>query len=131
MTHTPFTPAPYKLIPFDPVPFFLAIAGLAIMVNLLVLLGILLKSLDLDLVERVKIVIQAKAKAKGPDLSPSLLPRRPVDGAYEMNVGVGSSRETDRPSKRMVAMRDASEDDTGFDCHIWGPGGAAMREPTT
>ena len=88
MTHKAFRPAPYKLIPFDPVPYFLVIAGVAIIVNLLVLLAVLLKSLRPNMVEHAKKLIRPEKKQRAE--CPCYPSRGSVDGDYEMDVG-GSS----------------------------------------
>lgn len=89
MIHNPFEPAPYKLIPLDPVSFFLAAASLAIAVSLLVLLGILLKSMNLSLAEQLKKLIRPEARVPEEDLYCSA--QRFADDAYEMEIGEGST----------------------------------------
>jgi hypothetical protein len=128
MAHKSFNPAPYKLIPFDPVPFFLVIAGLAIIINSLVLLGIVLKSLNLDPAETIKKLIWS-GEGKGLK-NPCHPARRSADGEYEMDVGIGSSIGTMAPSKRAAPLRDAviDDDEPAVLGQIWGPGGAAMRD---
>jgi hypothetical protein len=125
MTHRSFDPAPYKLIPFDPVPFFLAIASLAIAVNLLVLLGILLRSLKPSLAEHVKKLMWSAGNERRKE--PYIPRERYADGAYEMDIGMGGSRGTLTPPKRTILSKNAVENDSAFLGRIWGPGGAAMR----
>lgn len=125
MTHKAFIPAPYKLIPFDPVPFFLAIAGIAIFANLLVLLGVLMRSLNLEIVQRVEALIQTRTKKR--EISPSVPVRGPVDGAYEMDVGIGGSESSGSHRRGGSLLRCLGDREAESLDHIWGPGGAAMR----
>lgn len=125
MTHGSFDMGPYKLIPFDPVPFFLAIACLAIVVNLLVLLGVLLKNLKPNLAEEFKKLICTEKKAR--EEGPCHPTQRSADGDYEMDVGVGSSATTARLPQRTIS-KDEARDDAAFLGQTWGPGGAAMRD---
>ncbi len=85
MAHRSFDPAPHKLIPFDPVPFFLAI-----------------KSLRLDLAGSVKKLIWSEEKERGEGLCCPT--QRNADGDYEMYVGLGSSRATARRPKRTALV---------------------------
>jgi hypothetical protein len=125
MTHRSFDPAPYKLIPFNPVPFFLAISSLAIAINLLVLLGILLKSLKPNLAEHIKKLMWSAGNERRKE--PNIPRERYADGAYEMDVGIGGSRGTLKPPKRSIPSKNAVEKDSALLGRIWGPGGAAMR----
>lgn len=129
MTQRSFDQTHYKLIPFHPVPFFLAIAGSAILVNLLVLLGILLQSLKLNLAERFKHFIRPEKKKQKEEAG--FPTHRFADGAYEMDVGVGSSSETANPPQRTTPVRNTAEKNLECLGQIWGPGGAAMRDSMT
>jgi hypothetical protein len=125
MPHGSFKPAPYKLIPFDPVPFFLAIACLAIVVNLLVLLGVLAKNLKPNMAEEIKKLVLTKRSAR--EKCPCHTTQRCVDGDYEMDISVGSSAIVGKLPQR-TALGDEVRDEAAFLGGIWGPGGAAMRD---
>lgn len=120
-THRRFQPAPYKLIPFSPAPWFLAVAGLGIAGNLLVLLGVLINSLKPNLVEQVKNKIRPRKKEKRKSLrNPT---PRCADGSYEMDVGVDNSNGIAGPSIR-------AETDVGLCSSIATPGSSKRKVPS-
>lgn len=124
MTHNSLSPAPYKLIPFDPVPCFLAIAGLAIVVNLLVLVGVLLKSLKPNLVGKVKKLVWSEDKNRGN--RPFDPPQTFAGETYEMDVEVGSPTATARPPRQYTA-----EGHVGSGAQSWGPAGQRCEDRPT
>jgi hypothetical protein len=128
-TTTPkaFRPAPYKLIPFDPVPVFLTIASFAIFVNLLVLLAVLFKGVWKPRLEEYMKRLISSAEKECTE-TPRQLSQRSEVGSYEMDVCVGSSRSSVRPPRRRVPIEHWGENDPALAHQVWGPGGAAMRD---
>ncbi len=103
--------APYKLIPTDLIAVSLSIAITAIVINVLVLLAILLRSLKTTLAEHVKELIcsQTNQRRKGPQ-GPT---QNCVDDAYEMNVGISSSRAASKPSQRTKLLQNTGNNEGG------------------
>lgn len=124
MTHGPYDPAAHKLLPFNPIPVFLAIAGLGIVFNLLVLLRVLAKHLKPNLAEEFKQLVRPARRAR--EDGPCRPTQRSADGDYEMDIGVGTSASTAKLPKRTV-LEGEVRDDAAFLGQTWGPGGAAMR----
>lgn len=122
--HGPFEPTAHNLFPFNPAPLFVAIAGFAIVVNLLVLLRVLAKHLKPNLARDIKQFIFPATRAR--EDGPCRPTQRSADGDYEMDVGVGSSTNTAKLAKRTV-LEGEVRDDAAFLEQTWGPGGAAMR----
>lgn len=126
MTHEAFEPARYKLIAFNPVPFFLTIAPLAIVANLPVLLGIRLKSPNVDLAKHVTKLIRSEEMACEDDLDCATLGY--ANKGYEMEVEEGSSWRGGTTSARDSLARSAMEADQTVLGQIWSPEGAATRD---
>jgi hypothetical protein len=124
MPHGVFEPTAHNLLPFNPVSLFVAIAGFAIVVNLLVLLRVLAEHLKPNLAKDIKQFIFPATRAQ--EDGPCRPTQRPADGDYEMDVGVGSSTNTATLAKRTVLEGEVRDDAASIE-HTWGPGGAAMR----
>jgi hypothetical protein len=100
-------------------------AGIAILVNLLVLLGVLLRSLNLNLAQYFKKLVPSKRKPQEEVLQrPS---QRCVDDDYEMDVGIGSSRAAAKPARRMGLLQDSVDNDARSRNRLCGTREAPMR----